>query len=128
MKTPEEIVKALRWLAMETEFVFGEEQLIAAADLIESLQADNAELRKANSEHQDAQHPLFMALCESQRREKAAVECLNVLEPCDFCKHYDENCICARPYDYGKCFEWRGPGEETMGKNTTCQTSKEDKQ
>ena len=73
MKTAEEIVKALRWLAMETEFVFGKEQLIAAADLIESLQADNAELRKANSEYQDAQHPLFMALSAAQRRADAAV-------------------------------------------------------
>ena len=37
--TTDEIVKALRWLAKETEFIFAAENLEGAADLIESLQA-----------------------------------------------------------------------------------------
>jgi len=49
-------------------------------DLIESLQADNAELRKANSEYQDAQHPLFMALCDAQHRADAAVAILQTID------------------------------------------------
>jgi len=48
----DEIVRAIRWLAKDTEFVFGAETLNEAADLIESLQAQ---------------------LAESQRRERAAV-------------------------------------------------------
>ena len=51
-------------------------------------------------------------LAASQRRADAAVECLNAIEPCGYCKHYDENNICARPFDYGYCFEWRGPQDE----------------
>ena len=35
----DEIVRALRWLAKETEFIFAAENLNRAADLIESLQA-----------------------------------------------------------------------------------------
>ena len=76
MKTPEEIIAALRWLAMETEFVFGKEQLIAAADMIEELQS------RANQAALNYQHKcrdvvyLESQLSESQRREKAAVEAI----------------------------------------------------
>ena len=41
--THDEIVRALRWLAKETEFIFAAENLNGAADLIESLQAQLAE-------------------------------------------------------------------------------------
>lgn len=44
----DDIVKALRWLAKETEFVFAAEQLTTAASLIESQAAEIAELREAN--------------------------------------------------------------------------------
>ena len=39
---PDEIVKALKWMAKETEFKFATETLNAAADLIESQQAELA--------------------------------------------------------------------------------------
>ena len=38
----DEIVRTLKWLAKDTEFVFAGEALDAAADLIESLQAQLA--------------------------------------------------------------------------------------
>lgn len=40
---PDETVKTLKWLAEDTEFVFAGEALDAAADLIESLQAQIAQ-------------------------------------------------------------------------------------
>ena len=40
LKKADEIVKALRWLAKDTEFVFAAENLNDAADLIESLQVE----------------------------------------------------------------------------------------
>lgn len=93
-----EIVKALRehaeW-AQENEWecpiTLGDD-LRKAADLIESLQAQ---------------------LAESQRRERAAVEDLNLTANCDVCKHYDADEIsCAKPtVDSYSCFEWRGPQE-----------------
>lgn len=54
-----EIVKALRWLAKDTEFIFAAGQLNGAANLIESLQAQ---------------------LAESQRRERAAVKLLRTID------------------------------------------------
>ena len=61
----------------------------AAADLIESLTAQ---------------------LNASRRREKAAVEDINLLEDCSVCKHHDlDSCDLAGT----KChFEWRGPQAE----------------
>lgn len=105
MKTPEEIVKALRWLAMETEFVFGKEQLTEAADLIESLQA---EVGAAHTREDAA----YAALAESQRREKAAVKDLETAQSCitcayDFACEYSNSCGCSTA-DY----KWRGPEEE----------------
>lgn len=49
----DETVRALRWLAKDTEFIFAAENLNDAADLIESLTAQ---------------------LAESQRREQAEKE------------------------------------------------------
>jgi hypothetical protein len=83
-----EIVKALRWLAKGTEFLFAAEQLGDAADLIESLQAQ---------------------LSASQRRERAAVEdiekMMRICEKgsCHFCA--DGDCTDS-PYCSPK---WRGP-------------------
>jgi hypothetical protein len=42
----DEVVRALRWLARDTDFVFAEEQLNAAADLIESQQAQLTESQR----------------------------------------------------------------------------------
>ena len=42
----DEIVRALRWLAKETEFIFAAENLNRAASLIESLQAQLSKLEK----------------------------------------------------------------------------------
>ena len=86
-----------------------------AAELIESLQAQHKQAALNYQQKCRDVVELEAQLSASQRREKAAVECLNVLEPCDFCKHYDENCICARPLDYGNCFEWRGQQDEQEG-------------
>ncbi len=86
--TTDEIVKALRWLAKETEFTFAAENLNGAADLIESLQAQ---------------------LSESQRRERAAVKdiekMMRICEKgsCHFCA--DGDCT-ESPYCSPK---WRGP-------------------
>ena len=87
-------------------------------DLIESLQADNAELRKANSEYQDAQHPLFMALCDAQRREKAAVEDLQafVEHPCSVCIHLQDQQFCYKncqdhDRENHRAWQWRGPSD-----------------
>ena len=57
---------------------------------------------------------LQAALSESQRREKAAVEDIYLLEACDVCTHYDsQNNMCTRPLEpSGTCFEWRGPRDE----------------
>ena len=94
-----------------------DELLDDAADLIDKLQAlaENGQSAiDTNMRLVKVVESLQAQLADSQRREKAAVECLNVLEPCEFCKHYDENCICARPLDYGNCFEWRGPQEAAL--------------
>ena len=91
-----------------------------AADLIDSLQAqltdyhhmeqlvdgkmaENQRLRKINEKLQSQ-------LAASQRREKAAVEDINLLEDCGVCKHHDlDSCDLAGT----KChFEWRGPQAE----------------
>ncbi len=63
--------------------------------------------------------PRLQAENERLKSERdAAVECLSVLEPCEFCMYYDENCICARPLDCGNCFEWRGLKESEKGEAT----------
>ena len=53
---------------------------------------------------------LTAQLTESERREKAAVEDINLLEDCSVCKHHDlDSCDLAGT----KChFEWRGPQDE----------------
>lgn len=98
-----EIVKALRWMAKDTWFIFVAENLNDAADLIESLQAQ---------------------LSASQRREKAAVEDMYQIEQsriCEVCvfRESDVSDIecrsCAgRNADVGG-FVWRGPQEAGEG-------------
>lgn len=93
-----EIEKALRWLAKETEFVFAAEQLNDAADCIESLQAQ---------------------LAKSQRREKVAAKDLKSLHGenslCGICKHFNVDFECSpcadckgNPHIIVSEFEWRG--------------------
>ena len=65
---------------------------------------------------------LTAALTESQRRERAAVEDIYLLESCDVCTHYDsQNNECTRPLEpSGTCFEWRGQqAGEGGGKHET---------
>ena len=93
--THDEIVKALRWLAKETEFIFAAENLNEAADLIESLQAqladyhhmselvggkmgENQRLRRINENLQEQ-------LAASQRRAQDARN-----ELCIKCGRYHE--------------------------------------
>ena len=88
LKKADEIARNLR----EGEHVGYESQYqmhLAASDLIDSLTAQ---------------------LTESERREKAAVEDINLLEDCSVCKHHDlDSCDLAGT----KChFEWRGPQAE----------------
>ena len=95
--TPDEIVKALRENAewcdaneYEVPLCMGDNQ-IAAADLIESLQAQ------------------FSA---SQRREKAAVEDIPVAHDrgrCEVCKHKRQDGGACKKWPDRSCFEWRGP-------------------
>ena len=103
LKKADEIVRALRDYASDCDdcgdclycdfacvcgkFDYNAPKIIA--DLIESLTAQ---------------------LAASQRREKAAVEDINLLEDCGVCKHHDlDSCDLAGT----KChFEWRGPQVE----------------
>ena len=91
LKKADEIVRALREAYKETDkvYFFLRTLLKDAADLIENLTSQ---------------------LAESQRREKAAVEDINLLEDCSVCKHHDlDSCDLAGT----KChFEWRGPQAE----------------
>ena len=105
LKNADEIVRALRCCGVydddkncgecpicATEKVCCSELMPQAAALIDSLTAQ---------------------LAESQRREKAAVEDINLLEDCGVCKHHDlDSCDLAGT----KCqFEWRGPQEAEKG-------------
>ena len=105
--TTDEIVKALRWLAKETEFIFAAENLNGAADLIESLQAqladyhhmselvdgkmaENQRLRRINENLQER-------LSASRRRGKAAVDTVEVVRCCD-CVHFSECLVTENDY------------------------------
>jgi hypothetical protein len=63
----DEVVRALRWLARDTDFVFAEEQLNAAADLIESLQAEVAELQGKYDKLNDFEQSECANLLEKHR-------------------------------------------------------------
>ena len=88
IKKADEIVRNLHECACEG----CPADILDAADLIDSLTAQ---------------------LTASQRREKAAVEDINLLEDCGVCKHHDlDSCDLAGT----KCqFEWRGPQEAEKG-------------
>lgn len=103
----DEVVRALRWLARDADFVFAEEQLNAAADLIESLQAQLA-AQKGASYWKSAwetecteNEKLHEALAESQRREQEAIGWAELL--------YDNVPLTASARDIrdGYC-KWRG--------------------
>lgn len=85
---------------------------------IESLQAQLVSLREAQVTHYCANCEDMAARLEVvQRRERAAVEDLNLTANCDVCKHYDADEIsCEKPtVDSYSCFEWRGPQEAGEG-------------
>ena len=102
LKKADEVVRALRDYASDCDgdvcFLctfacvcdkFGGNAPKIIADLIESLTAQ---------------------LAESERREKAAVEDINLLEDCGVCKHHDlDSCDLAGTECH---FEWRGPQAE----------------
>ena len=88
LKNADEVVRELR----DTENCDVLDYINDAADLIESLTAQ---------------------LTESERREKAAVEDINLLEDCGVCKHHDlDSCDLAGTECH---FEWRGPQEAEKG-------------
>ena len=117
LKKADEIVRALRWLAKDTEFVFAAENLNDAADLIESMQAEVTKWKERhnqaalNFQQENRENAKLQAqLAASQRREKAAVEDINLLEDCSVCKHRDlDSCDLAGTECH---FEWRGPQAE----------------
>ena len=85
LKNADEIVRELR----DPENCDVLDYIDDAADLIDSLTAQ---------------------LAASQRREKAAVEDINLLEDCSVCKHRDlDSCDLAGTECH---FEWRGPQTE----------------
>ena len=94
LKKADKIVRALREAYKETDkvYFFLRTLLKDAADLIENRTSQ---------------------LAESQRREKAAVEDINLLEDCGVCKHHDlDSCDLAGTECH---FEWRGPQEAEKG-------------
>lgn len=113
-----DVVKALRWLAKETEFDFAAEQMNEAAALIESLQGkiigkdaliatNKALMNAAISENGRLQGELTA----SQRRERAAVE--DIVEAhdrgrCAVCKHKRSDGGACKKWPNRSCFEWRG--------------------
>jgi hypothetical protein len=128
-ETAREIVKALRDAYEETDKVYFHLRTIIkdAADLIESLTAENAKLKirdKTAKYHvyKDKWADAQIKLAASQRRERAAVEDLNLSANCDVCKHYDAGEIsCAKPtVDSYSCFEWRGPSCLTSSSTMSC--------
>ena len=123
LKKADEIVKALRWLAKDTEFVFAAENLNDAADLIESMQAEVTKWKERhnqaalNFQQENRENAKLQAqLSASQRREKAAVEGLEHLME----DQYDNAWICdhcaKKPAIGETCKEcnpkWNGPQAE----------------
>ena len=85
LKKADEVVRALR----DPENCDVLDYIDDAADLIDSLASQ---------------------LAASQRREKAAVEDINLLEDCSVCKHHDlDSCDLVGTECH---FEWRGPQVE----------------
>ena len=83
LKKADEVVKALRWLAKDTEFVFAAENLNDAADLIESMQSEVTKWKERhnqaalNFQQENRENAKLQAqLSASQRREKAAVDAI----------------------------------------------------
>ena len=120
MKTPEEIVRALREACACNEFVpsmVTSTELTDAADMIEELKArhtqaainyqqkcrDVAELERQLAELQKdydimdaANIALHGALAASQRREKAAVKDLSTYKDCGVCTHLQDQQYCHK--------------------------------
>ena len=135
--TTDEIVKALRWLAKETEFTFAAENLNGAAALIESMQAQLADYHhtselvdgkmEENQRLRRINENLQSKLAASQRREQAAVENMKIIADTYREKNCDDGIcgLCKFDADHGldgyanecpgfetdDCFEWRDPQE-----------------
>lgn len=100
----DEIVRTLKWLAKDTDFVFAGEALDAAADLIESLQAQlaakDAEITRLKVERD-------RAVCDldafGKGNKTRCGVCKYGSSPCDWC-YYDS--------DGTLNFEWRGAVED----------------
>lgn len=99
---PDETVKTLKWLAEDTEFVFAGEALDAAADLIESLQAEvgskDAEIARLTK----ALHKADID-CDHCKHNHGG-ECENADFDCMTC---DCDCICKSCRDNSN-WEWCG--------------------
>lgn len=129
MTNADEIVKELRKRGLSNGTTLGYHSGLfeAAADLIESLQADAAELKDALK---GAKHIADVAgwemrtlksqLAASQERERAAVEDLNYMAGCETCKHGNVRahpgvtsikCPYFSPNGSCKRYIWRGPQE-----------------
>ena len=99
IKKADEIVKALRWLAKDTEFVFAAENLNDAADLIESMQAEVTKWKERhnqaalNFQQENRENAKLQAqLTESERKEKENAELIRKIyfatdkDLCDCCR------------------------------------------
>jgi len=91
----EKIVKELRWLSENDEWVYAAETMAKAADLIDSMQAQ---------------------LAEAQRRAEKAVEMVRKLDGCSQCMYYEYESDwysgpCDECNEYEK-WKWRYDAEE----------------
>lgn len=125
----EKIVKELRWLSENDEWVFAAETMAKAADLIESLQAQlklehGGALAAAENclRLQCEVNDLQAQLAEAKRRADRAVEDMrsyierNInktcgVYACDLCAHGRKE-VCKMKCDGIDKWQWRGDAEE----------------
>jgi hypothetical protein len=120
----EKIVKELRWLSENDEWVFAAETMAEAADLIESLQAQlklehGGALAAAENclRLQGEVNDLQTQLAEAKRRAEKALGYIKKIVGCDDCVHNDdtnyETCKSCNIYDK---WQWRGDAEAALRK------------
>lgn len=117
----DEIVMWLRQNNRKSGWTDIDRMMDKSADLIESLQAENARLR-AERDAAGMIESLQTQLAEAQRRAEAAIKDMKcyigrVLSPkhgnyaCCICKHADNDCGMLGRCNGLRHWEWRGPQE-----------------
>ena len=100
-----------RWVDKHNQAALNFQQEKAECKRLQEQLADEKDAHESTKLLRDSMYAEKDAqLAASQRRERAAVEDLNLTANCDVCKHYDADEIsCAKPtVDSYSCFEWRG--------------------